>query len=59
MTAPTYWTQQEEDRQRMVRIEQKLDALIAALAEEEEPATITDLDGRTYEFGERDQSQPL
>lgn len=59
MNNPPYWTKQGQDQSQLDRIERKLDLLIAALAEEEEPATITDLDGRTYEFGERDQSQPL
>jgi len=59
MTNPPYWTKQGQDQSQLDRIEQKLDMLIAALAEEEEPATITDLDGITHPYGERDQSQPL
>ncbi len=52
--------QKAEDRARSIRIEQKLDILIAALAEEEDagytPAQT--LDGQPM-GGERDQSQPL
>lgn len=43
----------------LVRIESKLDALLAALAEDEEPeADAFDLDGNLL-AGERDQSQAL
>lgn len=49
----------QEDRETLKRIEQKLDALIAALAEEEmQPdSRTTDLSGMTWQ--DRDETQPL
>lgn len=42
----------------LARVERKLDLLLKALAEEDVPAEITDLDGLDT-TRERDQSQPL
>ncbi len=53
--------QQEEQRQATLRVEEKLDALLGALAaegEEEQEAPATSLDGDALP-GERDQSQSL
>ncbi|MGV6491371.1 hypothetical protein ACTUVK_000534 [Stenotrophomonas rhizophila] len=53
--------QQEEQRQATARVEDKLDALLSALAaegEEEPDVTGTTLDGAPLP-GERDQSQSL
>lgn len=55
------WNQ--DDRAQAGRIEQKLDTLIAALAEEqddqEEQHHIVTLDGETIAGGDRDQTQSL
>lgn len=50
----------EADRAQLARIEAKLDVLIAALAEEEEPEPppLVDLDGHPA-GAERDQTQTL
>lgn len=53
--------QQEEQRQATTRVEEKLDALLGALAaegEEEQEAPATSLDGDALP-GERNQSQSL
>jgi len=53
--------QQEEQRQATTRVEEKLDALLSALAaegEEEQDVPATTLDGEALP-GERDQSQSL
>jgi len=50
----------EADRAQLARIEAKLDTLIAALAEDEEPGIdATDLDGRAVLGRERDPNQSL
>lgn len=52
-----------EDRAQADRIEQKLDTLIAALADEqddqEEQHHLVTLDGETIAAGDRDQTQSL
>jgi len=53
--------QQEEQRQATTRVEEKLDALLGALAaegDEGQEAPATSLDGDAFP-GERDQSQSL
>lgn len=45
--------------ERLARIEEKLDALLEALAEEDEAQDKFDLDGRPLDGGERDQNQSL
>lgn len=46
------------ENEQLTRIEQKLDHLIQALAEDEEPAPSLTLDGQPV-GGERDQDRPL
>lgn len=49
----------DADRATLARIESKLDALLQALAEDEEPEPVlSDLDGQQF-GGERDQAQSL
>lgn len=49
----------EDDSQRLVRIERKLDVLIAALAaDEEQEPDLLDLEGQTF-GGERDDRESL
>jgi hypothetical protein len=49
----------EELRTSLRSIEQKLDALIAALAEDEEPLEVSRTLAGEVQGGARDQSQPL
>ncbi|NYT25393.1 hypothetical protein H0A73_17470 [Alcaligenaceae bacterium] len=46
-------------KEQLDRIEAKLDALLEALAEEDEDEPQYDLDGNLMEGGERDESQSL